>query len=770
MKHPRGKRVSKPTQLPLIDRRLRLRLQSLALIVLVAVLLLYQLVLENRRAARRIGIDLAEGQALTIGEVEPTGPAARAGLRQGDAIVAVAGRAVHDQDSYRRATYAFRAGAPVPYVVQRGNQRVTLSVKPGRPLAWWPIVQNLLLVLAYLAVALLALRQQDSDLRARLLFLFACSVIAEFVLPYSAVGPLRAFVVMPLYYLLNGLQMGLELHLASVIPEPQDWLRKRPWSVGVFYVVGLALGVVGALTYLGAVGLHVKLPWTLDAFESVFFNLGFPFWAFLETALLARPALRYPQAQGRQQAALVLAGALPWVVLVAIRTGHFIAGNETPRWIEGLESIFLLAYPVAVLIAISKFQLFDLELVVRRSLVYTALTTSLLLVFYAALGAGGVLFSEFMTGGDRIWVVAGATLLLGLLFTPLRRMIENQIYRRFFPERMALRERLTALAGELPALGKLPLMGERLVDDLCEILDVRSATLLIADPQSELLMPLSTTREEGRHDREPPLLLSPADPGLRLLTQSGRSFQARQLATKSAPLAQRLEALQVQVVSPLLSQGKLIGLLLLGPRAAGDRYVAEELELLNLLAQHVAVVFENARLFESATRDGLTGLLRREAVLERLEGELQRALRYDRPLAIGLADLDHFKSVNDRFGHLTGDSMLKWVARVLQGGLRSTDHVGRYGGEEFLLVLPETELSGAVSVAEKVRCLVEQERFVTEDGQAVGVTLSIGLASLDELPDDQLTVKALIAAADRSLYRAKEEGRNQVHPSVAVGA
>jgi two-component system cell cycle response regulator len=223
---------------------------------------------------------------------------------------------------------------------------------------------------------------------------------------------------------------------------------------------------------------------------------------------------------------------------------------------------------------------------------------------------------------------------------------------------------------------------------------------------------------------------------------------------------------------PLLSHGNLIGLLLLGPKQAGDRYGAEEMELLNLLAHHVAIVFENARLFESATRDSLTGLLRREAILEKLEAELQRAVRYGRPLAIGLADLDHFKSVNDRFGHLMGDAMLNWVSRIVQSGLRSTDHVGRYGGEEFLLLLPETDLAGAIAVAEKARALVERERFVDEDGKVIAVTLSIGLASLDDLalPRERTTAKELIAAADRSLYRAKEEGRNQVRPMVAVGA
>jgi diguanylate cyclase (GGDEF)-like protein len=755
---------------PTVDRRLRVRMQATALLVAVLALLMTQLVLENRRAARRLGVTLGESTpGLDIKAVAPGGPAARAGLLPHDRVLAVDGKAIADDEGYQVAARTLPATGKVPFLVERDGQRLVVGVRPGMPLEWRNWVLNALGALAYLALALLALWQQDRDLRGRLLLLFSTAVAIELALPWGVTPTQLAFVVYPCFYLLTGLQMGLELHLASVIPVRQPWLSRHRWVVPLYYAVGAAFAVLGVVTYVAERGLDVELPWTVAGFDLVLFNFGFPLWALAETALLMRPALRHPEPQGRHQAGLVLAGVLPWVALVAVRLGHYLAGRGSPAWADALEPLLLLCYPVAVAVAISKYQLFDLELVVRRSLVYTALTTVLLLVFYAALGAGGVLFSEFVTGGERIWVVAGATLLLGLLFTPLRRSVEHVIYRRFFPERVALRQRLTALAGELPALGKLPLMGERLVRSLGDILGIRGATLLIADPVSGLLMPLSTTVGDLADGLERSLLLSPADPGLKLLTQSGRAFPARQLAAKSAVLAQRLDALRAQVAVPLVSHGKLIGLLLLGPKPAGDRYLAEEMELLNLLAHHVAIVFENARLFQSATVDSLTGLLRREAILERLEAELQRAVRYGRPLAIGLADLDHFKSVNDRFGHLMGDAMLQWVSRVLQSGLRSTDHVGRYGGEEFLLLLPETDLAGAVAVAEKARALVESERFVDEDGKAVAVTLSIGLAAVDELPRERLTAKELIAAADRSLYRAKDEGRNQVRPALVAG-
>ena len=177
-----------------------------------------------------------------------------------------------------------------------------------------------------------------------------------------------------------------------------------------------------------------------------------------------------------------------------------------------------------------------------------------------------------------------------------------------------------------------------------------------------------------------------------------------------------------------------------------------------------------AESYESATYEGLTGLLRREAILEQLDRELERALRYGRPLTIAMADLDHFKEVNDRHGHLAGDSLLRRIAQVVAGGLRSTDWIGRYGGEEFLLVLPETDLEGAAALAEKIRHRVQGTPVPVDDGTPARVTISIGLSCLSDVAgpgQGGIVGRDLIAAADRSLYAAKNAGRNRVFPRVA---
>lgn len=735
----------------------------------VLALFLLQLWELKESSARRVGVVLDDAeQGIQVTEVLPGLPAERAGLRAGDLVVAIGGLEMRALPDYDRAAALFASGEPVVYRVRRGDEGLEIAVRPGAPMEWGEIGLTALVLLAYLAVAWLVREQAESDLRARLLRLFTLAVAFEMAAPASGslIGNPALALASGLFFLLvTGVQVGLELHLASVVPDRQAWIARRPWVVPAFYAVGLATALTAAFTLLSeALGWGV-VPWSAAAAQGVMFAYGFPLWALGVTGLLGYQATRHPQPRGRQQAGLVLLGVLPWVASVLIGTAHTLLGIERWGWLDQWQ-LMLLPFPIAVFIAIYRYQLFDIELVVRRSLLYTALTTSLLLVFYAALGAGGALFSH-LVGGDRgsVWVIGGATLLLGLLFAPLRQALQRLIDRRFFPERTAVRQRLVDLAQELPALGKLPLMGRHLVGRLTGIFGIRSATLLLATPQGEHLVTLASTLVDFEEQLDQSFLLSPDDPGVQLLRRSARPLPAHQPAARSASMAQRLHRLGAELTVPLLAQQKLVGLLLLGEKSDVRPFTGEELELLNLLGHHVATIFENARLFESATFEGLTGILRREAILEQLDRELQRALRYRRPLALALADLDHFKAVNDRHGHLAGDLLLKRAAQALASPLRSTDAVGRFGGEEFLVVLPETDLAGAAVVAEKLRQVVEELAVALEDGTVLRITVSIGLAAVDPRAEWSPSALELLGEADKALYRAKADGRNRVEPA-----
>ena len=161
-----------------------------------------------------------------------------------------------------------------------------------------------------------------------------------------------------------------------------------------------------------------------------------------------------------------------------------------------------------------------------------------------------------------------------------------------------------------------------------------------------------------------------------------------------------------------------------------------------------------------ATHDPLTGLYNRRELERQFKEELARARRYGRPLSLLWLDLDHFKTINDDYGHLAGDEVLRELSRLLQTHVRAVDYAARYGGEELLIVLPELDQSGALEMAERLRGLVESTRIRVSSGEQLGVTVSIGVASY---PLDGETADQLFSKADEAMYQAKQSGRNRVY-------
>lgn len=169
------------------------------------------------------------------------------------------------------------------------------------------------------------------------------------------------------------------------------------------------------------------------------------------------------------------------------------------------------------------------------------------------------------------------------------------------------------------------------------------------------------------------------------------------------------------------------------------------------------LIFVRDELRVQATHDSLTRLWNRAATCDILQRELERAEREHLPLSIMLADIDFFKRINDTYGHLAGDAVLREVAQCMKAVVRPYDGIGRYGGEEFLLALPGCDTDGAATLAERLRESIESNVFALAEG-IIPVTLSLGVASNDITQD----MEALIGAADTALYRAKNSGRNRV--------
>jgi len=167
-----------------------------------------------------------------------------------------------------------------------------------------------------------------------------------------------------------------------------------------------------------------------------------------------------------------------------------------------------------------------------------------------------------------------------------------------------------------------------------------------------------------------------------------------------------------------------------------------------------------------ATHDPLTGAWNRAAVMEKLRHELARAAREGNPVSVIMADVDHFKRVNDGYNHLAGDAVLREIVRRMQGSIRIYDEIGRYGGEEFLVVVPNNAVEAAAEIAERMRAVIAGSPVDTSEG-LVEVTSSFGVAGAAKGGAAKLGADDLIRAADAALYRAKQRGRNRVDSAAA---
>jgi diguanylate cyclase (GGDEF)-like protein len=194
----------------------------------------------------------------------------------------------------------------------------------------------------------------------------------------------------------------------------------------------------------------------------------------------------------------------------------------------------------------------------------------------------------------------------------------------------------------------------------------------------------------------------------------------------------------------------------------GERIRDLEGQVGKLASDNMQLAVKNQLLNEASAHDSLTGLYNRPYVIEKIESEINRSLRNGTSMALLMLDIDHFKDVNDTYGHMAGDQVLKVVARLLKECLRVYDIPGRYGGEEFCVLLPDIALPSTSNVGERIRHRLETTTMDVT-GASLVVTASIGIAGIDVgTRDPVLSPAALIDRADRALYVAKHEGRNRV--------
>ncbi len=217
---------------------------------------------------------------------------------------------------------------------------------------------------------------------------------------------------------------------------------------------------------------------------------------------------------------------------------------------------------------------------------------------------------------------------------------------------------------------------------------------------------------------------------------------------------------QSLICVPLIAKGECIGIINITNKKNGKLFTKKDLEFIEALANQAAIAVDNAQLYELATKDGLTKLYIHRHFYYLLESEIKRVQRYHHVLSLIMMDIDNFKQVNDTYGHLVGDMVLKEIASTIQKTIRHVDIPARYGGEEFTIILPETPALNAVTIAERLRKKISEIAVKVDDETVIRPTVSMGIS---EFPNAAEDIKELIDWADKALYVSKENGKNCIH-------
>lgn len=373
--------------------------------------------------------------------------------------------------------------------------------------------------------------------------------------------------------------------------------------------------------------------------------------------------------------------------------------------------------------------------------------------------ASGDLTSRTKVGGtDEIGYLAASFDVLADDITNWRNNLEEMVASRV-KEISTLFEVVDTISKSLELDKVLPKVLERVLENMGE---GKGAVVLVSDEGNTLRLAASHgLSEESIH------LISIQGQGCVgdvILKNSSLRIPGEDEDSEDASHIPGLEheGIRSALVVPISMRGAALGVIALYSEKK-DRFSEQDEVLLMTIGSQVGVAVENAQLYEKtlvlAQKDGLTGLANRRFYMETLKQETSRAVRYSTPFCLLMLDIDKFKRFNDSFGHPKGDELLREFSALVRNTVRTADTPGRYGGEEFSVILPNTTLKGAIVIAERIRTSMEDLKIpVSGESSYAGATVSIGIA---ELAAGE-TEEKLLSRADAALYRAKESGRNRV--------
>jgi diguanylate cyclase (GGDEF)-like protein len=628
-----------------------------------------------------------------------------------------------------------------------------------------------LLVILYLLVGILCYLKNpnDSRTRATLLFFLAMAVYNSQLNSFSIAdygsqfrfyqNPHSLFeqILSMANIVMRSLALGLLGMLPLYVPERKPILDRHPRLLFLIFAPAIVLAGLSLTAY--QFEIH-DLPINTRLLGRIDLHLLHGLFVYILLVLL-HTHHHTKSMVVRRQAKIMIYGIACWALLstlslFAIR--HFPHSIfHDPFYSNAIDALL----PITVFIAVYRQKLFDIDVLIRKSLIYTVASSVLLFLYFIVVTIVTWTFAEIFNYEDSVITVAISTLIVGFGFAPARRYSQRLIDRMFFREKYNYIELINQLLLDLTGRLDLNSITDVLAERLHSGMRLKRIAVFVPDEKQSLYTIRSRRGEFSEPNIEDRVILRSEGKIASWLYSHRSPLPARLLPSLGLSRGEEeaVVALGAELFVPVIMK-RMVAILALGEKQSEAAFDEDDYNFLDTVSKQAAIVMENARLFELATYDSLTGLMRRGAFESVFKDEVRRSRRYNHPLSLLMIDIDHFKNINDTYGHLAGDIVLKHVARTIKEHLRSTDLPGRYGGEEFCILLSETGSAAALKVAENLRKMIADMRILIGEGREVRVTASIGVFSATDgqIPDTTEIYKL----ADAALYQAKRQGRNRV--------
>jgi diguanylate cyclase (GGDEF)-like protein/putative nucleotidyltransferase with HDIG domain len=456
----------------------------------------------------------------------------------------------------------------------------------------------------------------------------------------------------------------------------------------------------------------------------------------------------------RNRAAYLLAGSLIMIVTGILK--YVI--KDLPYTVS---QIGYTANAIIIAYTLMKYRLLDIQVLMRKWIVYTGVTVCMTLAYLTLLLVLSNLL-RLLPPNLGIPVTIVLVILFAYLFNWIKAALDKTADKLFYGSRYVNRRLLLSFAGKVSNFINIKEIANELMKPLAKTVRAKQVGLLLPfnDYYSTKFVARLTEDEQIA-----PIMLSNNSLLIKWLEDSGvpLSLEAMEKEPRFKQLTvedrEAISTFQVEILCPIVSKRRLVAILALSKKQGHGRYTRDDVDLVTMLAKESAVAIENAQIYaharEQADIDGLTGLRNHRSFQESYEQEIEDCALSGEDFSLLFIDLDFFKTYNDIYGHALGDEILKEVGRIIKGSIRDTDIGGRYGGDEFAIILKGTLGEDARVVGERIRSKVET--CMNEKG--ITLTCSIGIACWRI---DGVARGSIIQAADKAVYAAKQAGRNRV--------